>query len=448
MPETATQQAYNDLLQSIESGGLRYAQILLNSLKAGEIAHLIESLPPKEGQIIWDLVEHDLEGEVLVEVGDEVQHRLISDMKPEDLAAFTDNLDTDDLADFIQSLPSKLTDQVINSLDAQQRKRVESVLSYPEDSAGGLMNTDTITIRSQVTLDVVLRYLRRRGELPDQTDSLIVVDGHDNYVGTLPLSTLLTSQPDVSVYEIMNTQVEPIPADTSDTAVAKIFETQDLISAPVIDEHNKLLGRITIDDVVDVIRDDAEHSMMGMAGLTEETDLFAKALPSAKRRAVWLGINLLTAFMASWVVGQFEATIAQVVAVAVLMNIVASMGGIAGTQTLTLVIRGMALEQVTTQNIRYLFTKEIFVGLINGILWAIVVALIAALWFQNLQMGYVIAAAITINLFFAAFSGVAIPLILRRLNIDPAIAGSVILTTVTDIIGLLTFLGLASLFLL
>jgi len=448
MPETATQQAYNDLLQSIESGGLRYAQVLLNSLKAGEIAHLIESLPPKEGQIIWDLVEHDLEGEVLVEVGDEVQHRLISDMKPEDLAAFTDNLDTDDLADFIQSLPSKLTDQVINSLDAQQRKRVETVLSYPEDSAGGLMNTDTITIRSQVTLDVVLRYLRRRGELPDQTDSLIVVDGHDNYAGTLPLSTLLTSQPDVSVYEVMNTQVEPIPADTSDTAVAKIFETQDLISAPVIDENNKLLGRITIDDVVDVIRDDAEHSMMGMAGLTEETDLFAKALPSAKRRAVWLGINLLTAFMASWVVGQFEATIAQVVAVAVLMNIVASMGGIAGTQTLTLVIRGMALEQVTTQNIRYLFTKEIFVGVINGILWAIVVALIAALWFQNLQMGYVIAAAITINLFFAAFSGVAIPLILRRLNIDPAIAGSVILTTVTDIIGLLTFLGLASLFLL
>jgi len=448
MPETATQQAYNDLLQSIESGGLRYAQVLLNSLKAGEIAHLIESLPPKEGQIIWDLVEHDLEGEVLVEVGDEVQHRLISDMKPEDLAAFTDNLDTDDLADFIQSLPNKLTDQVISSLDAQQRKRVETVLSYPENSAGGLMNTDTITIRSQVTLDVVLRYLRRRGELPDQTDSLIVVDGHDNYAGTLPLSTLLTCQPDVSVYEVMNTQVEPILADTSDTAVAKIFETQDLISAPVIDENNKLLGRITIDDVVDVIRDDAEHSMMGMAGLTEETDLFAKALPSAKRRAVWLGINLLTAFMASWVVGQFEATIAQVVAVAVLMNIVASMGGIAGTQTLTLVIRGMALEQVTTQNIRYLFTKEIFVGLINGILWAIVVALIAALWFQNLQMGYVIAAAITINLFFAAFSGVAIPLILRRLKIDPAIAGSVILTTVTDIIGLLTFLGLASLFLL
>jgi len=246
----------------------------------------------------------------------------------------------------------------------------------------------------------------------------------------------------------MDSQVEAISASTSDTAVAKIFETQDLISAPVVDENNKLIGRITIDDVVDVIRDDAEHSMMGMAGLTEETDLFAKALPSAKRRAIWLGINLLTAFMASWVVGQFEATIAQVVAVAVLMNIVASMGGIAGTQTLTLVIRGMALEQVTQKNIRYLFTKEIVVGLINGILWAVVVALIAALWFQNLEMGYVIAAAITINLFFAAFSGVAIPLILRRLNIDPAIAGSVILTTVTDIVGLLSFLGLASLYLL
>lgn len=448
MPETATQQAYDELLQSIESGGLRYAQTLLNSLKAGEVAHLIESLPPKQGKVIWDMLDRELEGEVLVEVGDEVQHRLISDMKPEDLAAVTDNLDTDDLADFIQSLPNKLTDQVINSLDTQQRKRVEAALSYAEDSAGGLMNTDTITIRSQVTLDVVLRYLRRRGELPDQTDSLIVVDGHDNYLGILPLSTLLTSLPDVSVYEVMNSQVEAIPAKTSDTAVAKIFETQDLISAPVVDEHNKLLGRITIDDVVDVIRDDAEHSMMGMAGLTEETDLFAKAIPSAKRRAIWLGINLLTAFMASWVVDQFEATIAQVVAVAVLMNIVASMGGIAGTQTLTLVIRGMALEQVTSKNIRYLFSKEILVGLINGILWAVVVALIAALWFQNIQMGYVIAAAITINLFFAAFSGVAIPLILRRLKIDPAIAGSVILTTVTDIIGLLSFLGLASLFLI
>ena len=448
MPETATQQAYNDLLQSIESGGLRYAQALLNSLKAGEIAHLIESLPPNEGQIIWGLLDQELQGEVLVEVGDEVQHRLISDMKPEDLAAATDNLDTDDLADFLQSLPNQLTDQVLNSLDTQQRKRLEKVFSFPEDSAGGLMNTDTITIRSQVTLDVVLRYLRRRGKLPSQTDSLIVVDGHDNYLGILPLTTLLTSLPDVGVYEVMDAQIEAIPADTSDTAVAKIFETQDLISAPVIDENNKLLGRITIDDVVDVIRDDAEHSMMGMAGLTEETDLFAKAIPSAKRRAVWLGINLLTAFMASWVVDQFEATIAQIVTVAVLMNIVASMGGIAGTQTLTLVIRGMALEQVTQQNIRYLFRKEIFVGLINGILWAIVVALIAALWFQNLQMGYVIAAAITINLFFAAFSGVAIPLILRRLNIDPAIAGSVILTTVTDIVGLLSFLGLASIFLL
>ena len=448
MPETATQQAYKDLLQSIESGSLRYAQAMLNSLKAGEIAHLIESLPPEKGKIIYDLVDHELEGEVLVEVGDEVQRRLISDKKPEDLAAVTDNLDTDDLADFLQSLPNQLTDQVLNSLDKQQRKRLEKVLSYHEDSAGGLMNTDAITIRAQVTLDVVLRYLRRRKELPSQTDSLIVVDGHDNYLGTLPLTTLLTSSSEVSVYEVMNSQVEAIEASTPANIVAKIFETQDLISAPVVDENNKLLGRITIDDVVDVIRDEAEHSVMGMAGLTEETDLFAKALPSAKRRAVWLGINLLTAFMASWVVDQFEATIAQIVTVAVLMNIVASMGGIAGTQTLTLVIRGMALEQVTNQNIRYLFTKEIFVGLINGVLWALVVAIIAALWFQNLQMGYVIAAAISINLFFAAFSGVAIPLILRRLKIDPAIAGSVILTTVTDIVGLLTFLGLASIFLL
>jgi magnesium transporter len=336
----------------------------------------------------------------------------------------------------------------LTSLDTQHRERVEAVLSYPEDSAGGLMNTDTITVRSEVTLDVVLRYLRMLEKLPDNTDSLFVTTRDNLFVGTLPLSEILTNDPELTVAQVMKRDTEVIRARMEDDEVAKIFETHDLFSAPVVDEHMKLMGRITVDDVVDVIRDEAEHSVLGMAGLTEEEDLFAPALPSARRRAVWLGINLLTAFMASWVVSNFEGTLEKVVTIAVLMNIVASMGGIAGSQTLTLVIRGLALGQVSKSNRSWLVNKEIIVGLLNGIGWALVIAAIAVVWFDDMQIGYVIAAAIIINLFVAAFSGVAIPIILQKFKIDPAIAGSVILTTITDIVGLFAFLGLATIFLL
>jgi len=435
------------LSEAMETGTLQHARGMLNELSPAEIAHLLESLPHNERNIIWELVDSEKEGEVLIQLGEELRSTLISDMSLQDLVNATQGMDVDDLADFIQSLPGRVTTQVLTSLDTQHRERLEAVLSYPEDSAGGLMNTDTITVRSEVTLDVVLRYLRRMDNMPDNTDSLFVTTRENLFVGTLSLARILTNDTELTVAEVMNRDIEIIKASMEDDEVAKIFETHDLFSAPVVDENLKLLGRITVDDVVDVIRDEAEHSVLGMAGLTEEEDLFAPAIPSARRRAIWLGINLITAFLASWVVSNFEGTLEKVVTIAVLMNVVASMGGIAGTQTLTLVIRGLALGQVSRSNRRWLVGKEIIVGLLNGIGWAIVIAAIAVLWFDDIQIGYVIAAATIINLFVAAFSGVVIPIVMTKLRIDPAIAGSVILTTITDIVGLFAFLGLATLFL-
>ncbi|NOR42191.1 MAG: magnesium transporter [Gammaproteobacteria bacterium] len=436
------------LADAMETGTMQHARGMLNELSPAEIAHLLESLPHTERNIIWELVDSEKEGEVLIQLGEELRSTLIRDMSLQDLVSATEGMDVDDLADFIQSLPGRVTTQVLTSLDTQHRERLEAVLSYPEDSAGGLMNTDTITVRSEVTLDVVLRYLRRMDKLPENTDSLFVTTRDNLFVGTLSLSKILTSDTELTVAEVMNRDIEIIKASMEDDDVAKIFETHDLFSAPVVDENMKLLGRITVDDVVDVIRDEAEHSVLGMAGLTEEEDLFAPAIPSARRRAVWLGINLITAFLASWVVSNFEGTLEKVVTIAVLMNVVASMGGIAGTQTLTLVVRGLALGQVSRSNRRWLIGKEIIVGLFNGIGWAIVIAAIAVFWFDDIQIGYVIAAATIINLFVAAFSGVIIPIVMTKLKIDPAIAGSVILTTITDIVGLFSFLGLATLFLL
>ncbi|MCW9012636.1 MAG: magnesium transporter [Gammaproteobacteria bacterium] len=443
-----TEQNLQVLAEALESGTLHHAQGMLNALHPAEIAHLLESLPPRERIVIWDLVGKENEGEVLINVGEEIRSHLIKDMSPEELVSVAEGLAVDDSADFVQSLPDAVIDRVLHSLDSQHRKHLESVLSFPEDSAGGLMNTDTITVRPEVTIDVVLRYLRLLGDIPDLTDNLIVVDHENHYLGMLPLSQLLVNQPGKTVAEIMDNESEAIPSDMQDNEVAKLFETLDLISAPVIDGNNVLLGRITIDDVVDVIRDEADHSVLSMAGLIDEEDLFAPVIPSSQRRAIWLGINLITAFMASWVVSNFETTLEKVVTVAILMNVVASMGGIAGSQTITLVIRGLALGQVSRSNRRWIFNKEVIVSLLNGALWAVVVAAIATLWFNDFSIGLVIAAALIINLVFAASSGVIIPIMLRKLGIDPAIAGSVILTTITDIVGLLAFLGLATVFLL
>ena len=331
-------------------------------------------------------------------------------------------------------------------MDEQDRNRLEAVLSYQEDTAGGLLNTDTITVRRFHTLDVVLRYLRRHNEIPHMTDKILVVSRDDQLVGTLPLRTLLVSDPNAMVDEVMNTDYQAIPVTMSAKEVAQLFERMDLVSAPVIDEDGKLLGRITIDDVVDVIRDDADHSLMGMAGLDEEDDTFAPVMKTSKRRALWLGINLITAFIAATVISQFSATIDQVVALAVLMTIVASMGGVAGNQTLTLVIRSMALGQIGKTNARWLMNRELKVAFLNGILWAVVAAVVAAIWFSDITLGYIFAGAMIINLMTAALAGAFLPMMLKSLNIDPALAGGVALTTITDVVGFMSFLGLAAIF--
>jgi magnesium transporter len=368
-------------------------------------------------------------------------------MDAEDLLAAIDGLEVDDLADLISDLPETITLRILRSMDQQDRERLDAVLAYPEDSAGGLMNTDTVTVRPEVTLEVVLRHMRQRKEIPQGTDLFFVVDRHDRYLGGLDISCLLTNDPQTTVEKLINSDLPGIPPETPATDVASLFEDRDLRSAPVVDSDGRLLGRITVDDVVDVIRDEAEHSLMSMAGLDEEDDMFAGVFTSSRRRAIWLGVNLATAFLAAWVVGLFQATLAEVVVLAVLMPIVASMGGIAGSQTLTLMIRGMALGQVEKSNARWLMLKETAIGLLNGLGWATVVALAVIFWFRSWQIGAVIAAAMVITLIVAAASGVVVPLVLKRMDVDPALAGGVVLTTITDVVGFMSFLGLGTLFL-
>ena len=451
MPEAATKthsEHLDQLSAALDTGTLAPVRRMLNALQPGEIAHLLESLPPRERELVWNLVDPSIEGEVLVELADEVRSGLVRNMDTAELVAATEGMEADDMADLIQNLPDRITQQILELMDYRDRQRLEAVLQYDEDTAGGLMNTDTVTVRADVPVDVVLRYLRLRGELPEHTDSLIVVNREEKYLGMLPLDKLVTSNPDRTVAEIVDTSVPAIPVDMPATEVAQLFENRDLISAPVVDENQILLGRITIDDVVDVIRDEADKNILGHAGLDEDDDIFAPVLPSTQRRAVWLGINLLTAFLASWVIGQFQGTLQKVIALAVLMPIVASMGGIAGTQTMTLVIRGMALGQIGKSNTRWIFFKEVAVGFLNGVIWALVVAAITVVWFKDLQLGGIIAVAMIANLLIAALSGVILPITMRKMGIDPALAGGVVLTTITDVMGFMVFLGLATLFLL
>jgi len=436
------------LSEALASGTAGNVRRLVHNLHPAEIGDLLESLPQKPRVILWELVDSEDRGEVLLHVNDEVRSGLIKEMEPGELVAMTEGLDTDDLADLLADLPGAVIHEVLRAMDLQNRHRLEAVLSYPEDTAGGMMNIDTVTVRADVSLDVVLRYLRLRGNIPDLTDSLMVVSRYDKYLGLLPLTTLLTSDPDKTVAEVMDREVEGIRADLPDVEVAKIFQDRDLISAPVVDDTGKLLGRITIDDVVDVIRDEADHSLMSLAGLDEEDDMFAPVLPSARRRAIWLSVNLITAFLVSSMVGQFEGTIEKVVALAVLMPVVASMGGIAGSQTLMLVIRGLALGRLGGANTRHLLVKESSVGLINGAVVAMVVAGVTILWFEDPRIGAIVGAAMIVNLLAGAVAGVIIPLAQRRMGIDPALAGGMMLTTVTDLVGFMTLLGLGTLFLL
>lgn len=432
------------LSEALDSGTEHRVRGLLRSLSAGEIANLLESLPLAKRLAVWELTDPELEGDVLVEVNDEVRASLIRDTAHADLIAAVDDLDLDDLADILDDLPDAVISEVLRSLDRQDRERLVHVLSYPEDSAGGLMDPDVLTIRPDVSLDVVLRYLRTRGELPEVFDLLFVVDRQGRYLGSLKLSDLLTRDPASRVADLLDTSLRPIPVTMPDSEVATEFEHLDLVSAPVTDPDNVLLGRITIDDVVDVIREDAEHSVLTMAGLDEEDDMFAPVVHSALRRWIWLGVNLVTALLAAIVLYAFEPTLDQIVATAVLFPIVMSMGGIAGTQTLTLMVRGMATGQVSARNSAALLRKELAVGLLNGLVFSVIVAAIAMLWYGDVALGLVMAAAILLNLLAGALAGAVVPLVLRRLSIDPALAGGVVLTTVTDVVGIVAFIGLAT----
>ena len=430
----------------LQTGTLQSAREMLKFLAPEEVGHLIESSPPSTRRILWALVDEKNKADIIHFLNDEIQAQFALEMDSNQLVALSVELETDDLVDILQQLPDRVTLEVLQAMSIQDRQRVSSALSYPDNTAGGLMNTDTITVRDNHSIDVVLRYLRRHDEIPDMTDNLFVVNREDDFIGILPLSKILVSDPSKKVHEIMLSNTEVIPVDMPDDDVARRFERKDWVSAPVINEKGKLLGRITIDDVVDVIREDADHALMSMAGLDEEEDTFSPVGKTTPRRALWLGVNLLTALIAASVINLFQDAIDKVVALAILMPIVASMGGIAGTQTLTLVIRGLALDQIEKHNHRWLILRELAVGSINAFLWASVVAITTVMWFDDFIMGLIIAIAMIISLISAALAGVLLPLSLQRLNIDPALAGGVILTTITDVIGFMSFLGLATIF--
>ena len=441
---TPDQQHFEEVLEGISRGSAADIKVLLASLRPSEVAGVLEANTPATRRIIWGLVDEEVRNQSLQYLQDDVRAEFLEAMDTAQLVAVADDLDTDDFADILQQLPTTITDQVLENLDSRDRARVESVLPYPEDSAGGLMNTDTITVRPRHAVELVLRYLRLRRDLPATTDALIVVNSRDEYLGMLPLTKLLTADATVTVREIMNTEEPAIHVGEADTEVAKLFSERDLISAPVVDDNGFLLGRITIDDVVDVIIEDAEEALLAPAGLVVDEDTFAPVRRAVRRRAIWLGINLVTALMAAAVISLFEDTIVKVVALAVLMPVVASMGGIAGTQTLTLVIRGQATGQLGRNNMLWMLNREFVIAALNGMLWATIVALGASYFFDDPKLGLVIAVAMVATILIAAVAGSLLPSLLRRMDIDPAIAGGVGLTTITDVAGFFIFLGLAS----
>ncbi len=421
---------------------------ILHETPACDVALILESSPSKIRDDLWELLDSDCHGDVLEELSEDVRNGIIAKMMPDTVVEALEDMDTDDLAETLSTLPNDILQDILTSMDTQDRVRAEQALSYGEETAGFIMNTDTITLRPDVSIDVILRYLRLRGELPENTDTFYVVNRSDILIGSVPVTRLLTSASEMTVAEIMDEEPEVIGVSVPDDQVAMLFERYNWLSAPVVDEHHKLLGRITIDDVVDIIREDAEHSMMSMAGLDDEEDTFAPVMQSTKRRSIWLGVNLVTALLAAMVSDLFEQTLAQLAVLAILNTIVPSMGGVAGNQTLTLVIRGMALGHVNEANSRFLITKELAIGVLNGIIWAVLIASVVALWKQDFQLGVIIAFAMLMNMIAAGLSGATLPLIMKRLKIDPALAGSVILTTITDVVGIFAFLGTATLFLM
>lgn len=443
-----SQYQLEQIVELLAKGSLYEIRNSIHSLYPAETAHIIESLEIEDRVKIWSVIPASVMGEVLVKLHVEVAEGLIKITDRKDLIQAAENLEEDARVDLLQILPEPLLSQVLESIGVAERKRLESVLAHDENTAGGIMSLEVVTVRADVSLDAVQRYLRKRGEIPTATDSLIVVDRNHHFQGLLPLTTLLTKEAHLKVQEVMNTETLGIPYQMPTSEIALLFEQREMLSAPVLSHSGTVLGKISLEDIIKVIRTESGHSLMSMAGLDEEQDMFAPVVISSKRRAVWLGINLFTAFLASWVIGLFEATLDQIVALAVLMPIVASMGGIAGSQTLTLMIRGLALKQVNSANATKLLMKELSVGALNGVLWAIVVAVIAGVWFHSASIGLILGCAMVINLICAALAGATIPLALRKIGIDPALAGGVLLTTVTDVIGFIAFLGLATLFLL
>ena len=431
-----------------DSSNLSVNQIrrLLNDMSSSEIAHALESSPPKQRSIIFSLLETEEEGDVLFELGEEIQQDLISNISNEELSEAVKELELDEIVDILQNLPEERMKTILSNMSKVDRQRIEMGLTFPENTAGGLLNTDVISVRPNNSIKEVLSYLRDQKELPESTDKIFVVNNDNNYLGELPISKIITTDPVLNVREIMETDIPAIDVNLEDKDVATIFERNNLISSAVIDHKGQLIGRITIDDVVDVIREDADQNLLGMAGVAEDT--FAPPGRAAKSRVFWLAMNLVTAFIAASTINIFQDVIDKIVYLAVLMPIVASMGGVAATQTLTIVLRGLTLEQINTSNIKWLIKRELAVSIINGIVLSTLVAISTYLWFQDYTLAVLIASALVINLISSVIAGILVPLILRKLNQDPAIGGSVVVTTVTDVVGFFSFLGLATIYLI
>ena len=431
-----------------DSSNLSVNQIrrLLNDMSSSEIAHALESSPPKQRSIIFSLLETEEEGDVLFELGEEIQQDLISNISNEELSEAVKELELDEIVDILQNLPEERMKTILSNMSKVDRQRIEMGLTFPENTAGGLLNTDVISVRPNNSIKEVLSYLRDQKELPESTDKIFVVNNDNHYLGELPISKIITTDPVMNVREIMETDIPAIDVNLEDKDVATIFERNNLISSAVIDHKGQLIGRITIDDVVDVIREDADQNLLGMAGVAEDT--FAPPGRAAKSRVFWLAMNLVTAFIAASTINIFQDVIDKIVYLAVLMPIVASMGGVAATQTLTIVLRGLTLEQINTSNIKWLFKRELAVSIINGIVLSTLVAISTYLWFQDYTLAVLIASALVINLISSVIAGILVPLILRKLNQDPAIGGSVVVTTVTDVVGFFSFLGLATIYLI
>jgi len=446
MSESNTNDNLQVILDDASNLSLNQIRRLLSKMTAPEIAHALESSPPKQRNLLFSLLKTEEEGDVLFELGEEIQQDLVSNISNEELIEAVKELELDEIVDILQNLPEERMNKILSNMSLVDRKRIEIGLTFPDNTAGGLLNTDVISVRPNNSINEVISYLRDQSDLPENTDKIFVVNNENEYLGELLISKIITSEPTMLVREIMETEFLPIDVDLDDKEVATIFERNDLISSSVIDKDGKLIGRITIDDVVDVIREDADQNLLGMAGVAEDT--FAPPGRAAKSRVFWLSMNLVTAFIAASTINLFQDVIDKIVYLAVLMPIVASMGGVAATQTLTIVLRGLTLEQINTSNIRWLFKRELAVSILNGLVLSILVGLVTFGWFKDITIAILISCALVINLISSVIAGILVPLILRKFNQDPAIGGSVVVTTVTDVVGFLSFLGLATIYLI